>query len=1663
MAKMEISILDSDSQFCGAEEKRIRRKLMKRNYSGNCHSKKIIAVFMALALLMSGMYFQPAGNGQVKASGTEQEETAYVEAFELSSYKSYKEQGIAPKPVGAGYENWLFAGWFTDEACTDALVAEATEGSCYAKFVPAEVLSVKAQVTAGTTADTAEKVKLRIVSTVDSLLYSEVGFKIKAGKTEVKYTTNNVFRKIVAKEGNVAFDYEPAIFHEMSQYFITATIINISPASFSTGIQVTPYWKTLDGTEVDGAGRYARVEDSYRNTVNVPVRLYSDADVASGSLTVTYDADIFTYIGMDMGNVFDTVTVESTAVTGEIRCTVNESKRAEGLFANLRFELKDGTAVPDVNSLVNAFAISSESALDQNGKETGWNSSYVIYTSMLKTATEKAINQLLEGLPDKADFTVDGHLAYGEKVSLVEGWLTEQEQIDHTTYDVSCEYNETQDIGTITVTLDGTSGSKDVAFSYTAPESYELPAIIDTLHPTDDILVADVVASRAGGYEIDPTGVEDCTDALQQALYDCQENGGGTVYLPSGRYRVTDSIVLPAFVTLRGEYEDPDSLPEGEVPSYGAVILADVEPAQPGGTPDESLANCLFAMSGSGGVKGLTVYYPNQSLTDVQEYGFTFYVSGFRQSYMLSSLIDCTIINGYQGLGATVSQYDGSYIAHEMMEVDNLKGTFLKNACEMYNSADVGTMENVTVSPSYWAQAAGAFDTEAPTEEEIADYTTENTTALLLGDLEWSTFTGLNIDRCLTAVEITSGKRFYFSGAFYDLQAADCGTGLLVSDGLDPRWGLLLADSSINAATAINNKTGGLVKVAGTTLKGATSGNLMVDDVSLEDFPVSFDTTHATPNARLVVAELDNSGETDVSQALQTCLDSLKDEGGIVYLPGGYYRLDKPITVPAGVELLGVSDVAVRGQRMAYASSDGSSTIMQGTILVSHYGTGPVENTKSILDCDSNKKRSDGTPEVQSSRSFSVTTADNEYMEGTGAFKTTGSTGAVWYQAKLDTPVDLSEYKDGGISFWLYISDINSFKGDMYVELGSAGKADTNEYRWNKVSGLTSGWNEVTLKFSDVGTLFGTPDLTCINWFRIWVNGISYTGDITTILDDVRAVEGESGLIVSCDTRDGITVNTNHASFSVTTANGEYKQGSGAFKATGKGQVWYQVRLGTAAVDISEYAGGGISFWLYLKDYSNFKGTVSVEVGSGNTADAGEYQWDNVSGLKEGWNEVQLMFADARITNGPVNLKNINWFRIYAPSFSYSGDVTMILDDVHAIEGESGMILSGDGITGKTIQTTSGSIAVATGEDEHKQGTGAIKCVAGGTVWYQVILNTTAADVSAYKDGGISFWLYVSDPSKLSGTVVLELGSGGKSDTFEDQWTFDAGSLQQGWQRLYFDFATAKKSADGGADLSKINWFRIFGNLSGQVTFILDGIRAEQPLVTLGGDYSGISGIQILYPANSPTVSGEASADAVDRYVTTSYAIGGSGTGIYCTNCSIVAASHGIRFTDSSDFVINNLTAGCYANVIRLENCSNGIIDGVLQNGTTLSRNTWKKSLLTNWVDISNNNAFFKFTHEDLNAVVLEDCENVNLHDVFAYGAHDMVHISNSRNVYMVNLGADNMYGAMLTVKAGSQVCLANALRYNGTSLDIDSGSTGIRIVNRLTINNKTETTYQQK
>ncbi|HKK11083.1 MAG TPA: T9SS type A sorting domain-containing protein, partial [Bacteroidales bacterium] len=145
----------------------------------------------------------------------------------------------------------------------------------------------------------------------------------------------------------------------------------------------------------------------------------------------------------------------------------------------------------------------------------------------------------------------------------------------------------------------------------------------------------------------------------------------------------------------------------------------------------------------------------------------------------------------------------------------------------------------------------------------------------------------------------------------------------------------------------------------------------------------------------------------------------------------------------------------------------------------------------------------DNITDWKSSQAIKVNS--EEKMQGGGCIEFSGSSTDEY--KKVFSPVYDSELTESNavLKFWYYVSDPAVLSAQNQVEIGSAGKPDTDEFNW-KLSGLTEGWNLVSFEVADAGKM-GSPDLNAINWFRLYNKK---TGAVTSRIDAMQIVNKET-------------------------------------------------------------------------------------------------------------------------------------------------------------------------------------------------------------------------------------------------------------------------------------------------------------------------------------------------------------------------------------------------------------------------------------------------------------------------------------------------------------------------------------------------------------------------
>ena len=454
------------------------------------------------------------------------------------------------------------------------------------------------------------------------------------------------------------------------------------------------------------------------------------------------------------------------------------------------------------------------------------------------------------------------------------------------------------------------------------------PKLVTPAYNTNHFIIADFVLSPANG---------DRTDDIQYALNVCNSNGGGTVYLEKGIYNVSKQITIFSNCTLMGDWQDPDNY-QGTL-DYGTKIVVDVN------TFDKGSGSGLFKLNASSGVEGLTICYKNQNLNNPVSQPWTFYYD----MAMLFTIKNVTMINSYNGIGRSTSSSTVMY-AHEMLMIENVKGTVLNRGVLIHNSSDVGTITGLTLTPKYWAnanlKAFGDNINNYSVNEISQSIKSHGGIGLTITDVEQSQYANVTLSGFKYGIYIPDASviktRAMGSGSFYNLNISDCNIGFMADKGeyegkslVDYHWGYVISNSTIGGSDyAIYNDSPlirenyGTLKLNDVSVNGKVGGVGAVihnNGTSYVAVPKNADQTGKITNTNRfynfnVSRNLKNGGKNIATLSSANSVDDINNTlanvsangGGVVYLKPGVYKISKTINVPANVELRGAGASSTR-------------------------------------------------------------------------------------------------------------------------------------------------------------------------------------------------------------------------------------------------------------------------------------------------------------------------------------------------------------------------------------------------------------------------------------------------------------------------------------------------------------------------------------------------------------------------------------------------------------------------------------------------------------------------------------------------------------------------------------------------------------------------------
>jgi hypothetical protein len=491
--------------------------------------------------------------------------------------------------------------------------------------------------------------------------------------------------------------------------------------------------------------------------------------------------------------------------------------------------------------------------------------------------------------------------------------------------------------------------------------------VATTQNPTDDWVITPFDA--AADFGIIANGETDMTQEIQSALVVISNLGGGALFLPAGHYKIAGNLVIPSAVTLRGDWRKPGP---GEAVT-GTVLMAYA------GRDDENAAP-FITLNNSAGVNGLSFWYPEQTAGDIRPYPPTIGNGGG------ATVENVTFVNSYWGYTTFVN----GTTARPFLR--NLCGTPLKLGIEFDCLADIGRIETVHFSPTYWS---GSGLPGAPTAGEHMAWIHQNGTGIIVRRIDWSYSCYVTIEGYAIGLALRPGRHDgkFPNGQSYGFRLLGCRTGIEIEASAYAgyqftRFEILNAETGIRLSPATSKSTmfhsclieasrdallcegltarvlmmscdirrgalkmdGGYLSVShsdfaadqpvhlelGGEVRGATIlGNRFPNGariLSRTHYPVHVNHTPlpvepmpdydfrkpATPprpaksDLFVVTAapfHAQANGVTNDTAAFQGALAAAAaNGGGTVFAPGGSYRLNGNLTVPAGVELRGIFD-----------------------------------------------------------------------------------------------------------------------------------------------------------------------------------------------------------------------------------------------------------------------------------------------------------------------------------------------------------------------------------------------------------------------------------------------------------------------------------------------------------------------------------------------------------------------------------------------------------------------------------------------------------------------------------------------------------------------------------------------------------------------------------
>jgi hypothetical protein len=270
------------------------------------------------------------------------------------------------------------------------------------------------------------------------------------------------------------------------------------------------------------------------------------------------------------------------------------------------------------------------------------------------------------------------------------------------------------------------------------------PNTISIIHPHDNVIHA-YYADDLAGEKLDKTGLTDVSRLLNKAIKELFEKGGGTLYLPAGKYRLDKPIFIRPGTALRGDFVEPTFT---KVDVKKNTILC----AYYGRNMDEQSKPLIF-LDGSGLIDGIVFWYPEQISNEIVPYAPTIRHDNKDAKWGINSASrNIYFVNAFTGIQLGK---EGRGTCIQLMK--NIYGTPLENGIEVWRDADIPRILNINFNPEYWLTAG--LDNKAPNHSIVKEFVLNNASGVTYHRSDGSALVNINVKGYHIGLKLGNGHQ----------------------------------------------------------------------------------------------------------------------------------------------------------------------------------------------------------------------------------------------------------------------------------------------------------------------------------------------------------------------------------------------------------------------------------------------------------------------------------------------------------------------------------------------------------------------------------------------------------------------------------------------------------------------------------------------------------------------------------------------------------------------------------------------------------------------------------------------------------------------------------------------------------------------------------------